>query len=251
MNLCTNAKQAMAGEQGSLNIRLSRLADNSVTGPSCLGQGRWLDLEVSDTGVGMEPQVRERIFDPFFTTKKKGKGTGLGLSVVHGIVKSHGGEITVDSTPGQGATFHVYLPVVDDEENHEEEVKQTILPHGDEHVLLVDDEPLLVEIMKRTLSILGYRVTSFTDSRQALEWFDRHSDRVDVVVTDMTMPHQTGADLARKILAARPQMPIILCTGYSEVMDADRASAMGIRKFLAKPVENRTLAQSVRDVLDS
>ncbi len=251
MNLCTNAKQAMAGEQGSLNIRLSRLADNSVTGPSCLGQGRWLDLEVSDTGVGMEPQVRERIFDPFFTTKKKGQGTGLGLSVVHGIVKSHGGEITVDSEAGRGTTFHVYLPVVDDEENHEEEVKQTILPHGDEHVLLVDDEPLLVEIMKRTLSILGYRVTSFTDSRQALEWFDRHADRVDVVVTDMTMPHQTGADLARKILAARPQMPIILCTGYSEVMDADRASAMGIRKFLAKPVENRTLAQSVRDVLDS
>ena len=251
MNLCTNAKQAMAGEQGRLNVRLSRLAAGSAAGRSCLGQGSWLDLEVSDTGVGMEPQVRERIFDPFFTTKKKGQGTGLGLSVVHGIVKSHGGEITVDSEPGRGTTFHVYLPVVDSEENHEGEAKQTVLPHGDEHILLVDDEPLLVEIMERTLSLLGYRVTRFTDSRQALDWFSRHADRVDLIVTDMTMPHLTGAALAREILAARPQMPIILCTGYSEVMDADRARAIGIRKFLAKPVENRILAQSVRDVLDN
>ena len=251
MNLCTNAKQAMAGDQGRLNIRLSRLTMNSTVGPSCLGRGCWLDLEVSDTGVGMEPQVRERIFDPFFTTKKKGQGTGLGLSVVHGIVKSHGGEITVDSEPGRGTTFHVYLPVVDDEETLEEEEQQTILPRGDEHILLVDDEPLLVEIMERSLALLGYRVTSFVDSPQALEWFSCYGDRVDLVVTDMTMPYLTGADLARKILAVRPQMPIILCTGYSEVMDADRAGAIGIRKFLAKPVENKTLAQSVRDVLDN
>ncbi len=250
MNLCTNAKQSMAGEQGRLHIRLSELAADSTAGPSCLGQGRWLDLEVSDTGIGMEPQVRERIFDPFFTTKKKGQGTGLGLSVVHGIVKSHGGEITVDSEPDRGTTFHVYLPVVADDEILEEETHQAILPGGDEHILLVDDEPLLVDIMERSLSLLGYRVTSFVDSRQALAWFCRHVDRVDLVVTDMTMPYLTGADLTEKILAARPQMPIILCTGYSEVMDADRARAMGIRKFLGKPVENKTLAKSVRDVLD-
>ncbi|RUM35763.1 MAG: sensory box histidine kinase/response regulator protein, partial [Desulfobulbus sp.] len=251
MNLCTNAKQAMAGEQGRLIVRLSALVADSSIGSSFLEQGHWLDLEVSDTGVGMDPQVRERIFDPFFTTKKKGQGTGLGLSVVHGIIKSHGGEITVDSEPGRGTTFHVYLPMVDSEENHEEEAQQIILPRGDEHILLVDDEPLLVEIIERSLSILGYRVTSFTDSRQALKWFRRHGDRVDLVVTDMTMPHLTGADLAREILTAKPQLPIILCTGYSEVMDADRARAMGIRKFLAKPVETRTLAQSVRDVLDT
>ncbi len=252
MNLCTNAKQAMAGEQGRLIVRLSVLAANSAIGSSLLKEGRWLDLEVSDTGVGMEPQVRERIFDPFFTTKKKGQGTGLGLSVVHGIIKSHGGETTVDSAPGRGTTFHVYLPVVDSEENHEEEaVQQIILPRGDEHILLVDDEPLLVEIMERSLSLLGYRVVGFTDSRQALKWFYRHGDRVDLIVTDMTMPHLTGADLAREILTANPQLPIILCTGYSEVMDADRARALGIRKFLVKPVENSTLAQSVRDVLDN
>ncbi len=250
MNLCTNAKQSMAGEQGRLYIRLSELPPDSTAGPSCLGQGRWLDLEVADTGIGMEPQVRERIFDPFFTTKKKGQGTGLGLSVVHGIVKSHGGEITVDSEPGRGTTFHVYLPVVADDETPEEEVQQTILPRGEEHILLVDDEPLLVDIMERSLSLLGYRVASFVDSRQALAWFSRHADQVDLVVTDMTMPYLTGADLTEKILAARPQMPIILCTGYSEVMDADRARAMGIRKFLGKPVENKTLAQTVRDVLD-
>lgn len=254
MNLCTNAKQAMEGQRGEMRVGLSEF---DIDSSDIIGflppieSGPWLDLMVSDTGAGMEPQVRERIFDPFFTTKKKGQGTGLGLSVVHGIIKSHGGEITVDSAPGRGTTFHVYLPVVDSEENHEEEAQQIILPHGDEHILLVDDEPLLVEIMERSLSLLGYRVACFTDSRQALKWFSRHADQVDLVVTDMTMPYQTGADLAREILAAKPQMPIILCTGYSEVMDAERARALGIRKFLAKPVENRTLAQSVREVLDN
>ena len=251
MNLCSNARQAMAGEQGILTIRLSELGPGSVSGPSCPGPGRWLDLEVSDTGVGMEPQVWERIFDPFFSTKKKGQGTGLGLSVVHGIVKSHGGEIVVDSEPGRGTTFHIYLPLIEAGEERKEKGPQNIMPRGDEHILLVDDESLLVEIMERSLSILGYEVTSFGDSRQALEWFSRHPDEIDIVVTDMTMPGLTGADLARKIMAMKPQMPIILCTGYSEVMDADRAGDMGIRKFLTKPVENRALAQSIRDVLDN
>ncbi len=251
MNLCTNAKQAMAGEQGRMIVRLSELASDATATLSCLGPGRWLELEVSDTGVGMEPQVRDRIFDPFFTTKKKGQGTGLGLSVVHGIVTSYGGEITVDSEPGRGTTFHIYLPVVEAETEQEKEDQQLLLPHGDEHVLLVDDEPLLVEIMKRFLSLQGYEVTSFVDSRQALEWFTRHPDQVDLVITDMTMPHLTGANLAQAILATRPEMPIILCTGYSEVMDADRASALGIQKFLLKPVDNRVLAQSVREVLET
>ena len=250
MNLCSNASQAMAGEQGRLNIRLSEFESGSAD-PSCPGPGRWLDLEVSDTGVGMEPQVWERIFDPFFTTKKKGQGTGLGLSVVHGIVKSHGGEIVVDSEPGRGTTFHIYLPLIEAGEERKKKGQQNTMPRGDEHVLLVDDESLLVEIMERSLSILGYEVTSFVDSRQALEWFSNHSDEIDIVVTDMTMPGLTGAELAGKILAEKPRLPIILCTGYSEVMDADRAGDMGIRKFLTKPVENRTLAQSIRDVLDN
>ena len=251
INLCTNARQAMAEGQGRLHVRLSEVAADSEAVSFCPGKGRWLDLEVSDTGVGMEPQVRERIFDPFFTTKKKGQGTGLGLAVVHGIVKSHGGEIVVDSKPGRGTTFHIYLPVIDGDNNREEKAKQTVFPRGDEHILLVDDEPLLVEIMERFLALLGYRVTSFTDSRQALNWFDGHGDQVDLVVTDMTMPHLTGADLSRKILAIIPQIPIILCTGYSDVMDADRAGAIGIRKFLVKPVDNKTLARSVREVLDN
>ena len=250
MNLCTNAKQAMAGEQGILRIRLSETEGNSPALSSFLGKGRWLDLEVSDTGTGIESQVRERIFDPFFTTKKKEQGTGLGLSVVHGIVKSHGGEITVDSEPGQGTTFHVYLPVAADEENLKETCKQPRLPRGNEHILLVDDEPLLVEVMERSLSLLGYRVKSFMDSRHALKWFNRHADEVDLVITDMTMPQLTGAELAVKILDKWPNMPIILCTGYSEVMDADKARAMGIRTFLAKPVDGLVLAQSVREALD-
>ena len=141
--------------------------------------------------------------------------------------------------------------MVEAETEQEKEDQQLLLPHGDEHVLLVDDEPLLVEIMKRFLSLQGYEVTSFVDSRQALEWFTRHPDQVDLVITDMTMPHLTGANLAQAILATRPEMPIILCTGYSEVMDADRASALGIQKFLLKPVDNRVLAQSVREVLET
>ncbi len=250
MNLCTNAKQAMAGEQGTLRIRLFEIEGKSPALASRPENKRWINLEVSDTGPGIESEVRERIFDPFFTTKKKEQGTGLGLSVVHGIVKSHGGEITVDSEPGQGTTFHVYLPVVDDEEKCEELAKQTTLPRGNEHILLVDDEPLIVEIIERSLSLLGYKVKSFMDSQLALKWFNRHDGKVDLVITDMTMPQLTGAELAEKILRKWPKMPIILCTGYSEVMDADRAGAMGIRKFLAKPVDTRVLAQSIREALD-
>ena len=253
MNLCTNAKQAMEGQQGTLRVRLAEYDIDSGSFNAFLPSiesGPWLDLEVSDTGMGMEEQVKERIFDPFFTTKKKGQGTGLGLSVVHGIVKSHGGEIIVESAPGRGTTFHIYLPLVRDEEKYEEQEAQLELPRGTEHILLVDDEPLLVEIMERFLTMLGYKVKGFIDSREALAWFKDNADRVDLVITDMTMPHLTGAELTMEILSKKTEMPIILCTGYSEIMDADRAASMGIRKFLAKPVDNNVLARSVREVLD-
>ncbi len=251
MNICANAKQAMHGRQGILTIHLAELDGDSMIIPLLHGQSRWLDLEITDNGVGIEPQVKERIFDPFFTTKPKGEGTGLGLSVVHGIVKSHGGEITVDSEPGQGTTFHVYLPVVDDEERNADRADQIVMPKGTEHILIVDDEPMLVDIMQRFLSRLGYEVTSFTNSRLALDWFTQHPNKVDLVLTDMTMPHLTGTELAKKMLTAKPQLPVILCTGYSEVMNDTKAEAIGIQKLLAKPVANGILAQAVRVLLDN
>ena len=251
MNICTNAKQAMHERQGVLTIRLSEIDGDSMIVPLLHGQTRWLDLEIADTGAGMEPQVKERVFEPFFTTKQKGEGTGLGLSVVHGIVKSHGGEITVDSEPGEGTTFHVYLPVVDDEERNSDRTDRIVMSKGTEHILIVDDEPMLVDIMDRFLSWLGYTVTSFTDSRLALEWFTQHPDKVDLVLTDMTMPYLTGTELAKKMLAEKPQLPVILCSGYREAMNASKAEAMGIQKFLAKPVDNGILAQSVRSILDN
>ena len=251
MNICANAKQAMQESQGTLIIRLAEIDGDSVIVPLLHGQRRWLDLEITDTGAGMEPRIKERIFEPFFTTKQKGEGTGLGLSVVHGIVKSHGGEITVDSKPGQGTTFHVYLPVIDNDERKVEQAEQMAMPKGTERILIVDDEPMLVDIMDRLLSGLGYTVTSFTDSRLALEWFTQHQDKIDLVLTDMTMPHLTGTELAKKILAEKPQLPVILCSGYSEAMNAAKAESIGIQKFLAKPIDNRILAQSVRMLLDN
>ncbi len=251
MNICTNARQAMGEKQGILTIRLAEIDGDSVITPLLHGQTRWLDLEISDNGPGMEPTVKDRIFDPFFTTKQKGVGTGLGLSVVHGIVKSHNGEITVDSEPGEGTTFHVYLPIIDDTKKDTEQEDHIVAPKGTEHILIIDDEPMLVDLIQRFLSRLGYEVTSFTDSQSALDWFTDHGEEIDLVITDMTMPHLTGAELAEKILAARPQIPIILCTGYSEVMNDAKARSIGIRKFLTKPINNRVLAQSVRELLDN
>ncbi len=255
MNLCTNAKQAMGEQGGVLQVSLKELSRGSVGSPGLppsIEQGRWLDLMVGDTGNGMGSHIREKIFDPFFTTKEKGEGTGLGLSVVHGIVKSHGGEITVQSQPGKGSTFHVYLPVIDGELQEDSAAAVSPpLPTGREHILIVDDEPLLVDVIGGTLTSLGYSVLTCTDSQAALEKFYDHADEIDCIITDMTMPHLTGIELAQSVLAACPEMPIILCTGYSEYIRAGQARKIGIREFVAKPVDNKTLAEVVRKVLDS
>ena len=253
MNLCTNAKQAMGAENGVLRVTLDEIQIDSTSPISLhpvIDQGRWLDLEVSDTGPGIESDIREKIFDPFFTTKEKGQGTGLGLSVTHGIVKSHGGEITVSCIPGQGTTFHVYLPVIDSERGEAVQNNHVYLSRGNERVLIVDDESMLVNIMERTLAALGYTVISFTDSKAALQEFQDRADEIDLIITDMTMPHYTGAELAKAVLAIRPQMPIILCTGYSEYFGEDQAKGIGIREFVTKPVGKKTLAHIVRNVLD-
>jgi CheY-like chemotaxis protein len=199
----------------------------------------------------MESSVLERIFEPYYTTKEPGKGTGLGLSVIHGIVKNHGGFITVDSAPGKGSTFHVYLPTLDDAEV---EIEADVCPPktgGNERILLVDDEPQIVDMLKQTLEKQGYRVTARFNGPEALKVLQEQPDQFDLVITDMTMPQMTGDRLARHVWEIRPDLPVILCTGYNEMISEDKANAMGIRKFLLKPVDKEELAVAIRSALDA
>jgi|GEM_PF-1072218 len=251
MNLCTNAAHAMRASGGRLAIRI----DNASPPPGLVpeGHGPWpagfLRLRVSDTGHGIEPARINRIFDPFFTTKAPGEGTGLGLSVVYGIVKALGGAIRVDSTPGRGSAFEIYIPSAADRGPEPEKPAEPI-PRGSERVLFVDDEGHLVEVMGQVLSALGYRVTTVRESRNALRLFRENPESFDLVITDMTMPDMTGAELAREILRFRPQTPIILCTGYSELISEEEALRMGIRRFLMKPLFMGDVAREIRAVLD-
>ncbi len=254
INLCTNAKQAMGEEGGQLRVVLQALKIPPEEGPICLHpaieRGQWLDLEVSDSGPGMHPTIREKIFDPFFTTKEKGQGTGLGLSVVHGIVKSHGGEVTITSSMGKGSSFHVYLPLIEEEETVQPLTVPDALPRGNERILFVDDEVILVELMGKILRTLGYTVIGKTQSSKALHYFQEHPDEIDLLITDMTMPGMTGMELAAEVLAMRPQLPVILCTGHSEYIGEEQALEQGVGAFLSKPLQNRMLAQTVRRLLD-
>jgi PAS domain S-box-containing protein len=252
MNLCTNAAHAMNGEDGVLKISLSnvQLDHKAVEMAPDLQPGSYLKLSVSDTGHGIAPDAYEKIFDPYFTTKKKEEGTGLGLAVVQGIVKSHNGAVTVESEVGKGATFDVYLPVIMRKLTAEEEIA-TPLPMGHECILLVDDEQPLVEIGKQMLQRLGYTVDTRTSSVEALELFKANPDRFDLVITDIVMPNMTGETLAEKMLDIRSDIPVILCTGYSEKITRKQASEMGIQCFLMKPLVMRDLATTVRQALSA
>ena len=252
MNLCTNAAHAMNGEDGVLKISLSnvQLDHKALEMAPDLQPGSYLKLSVSDTGHGIAPDAYEKIFDPYFTTKKKEEGTGLGLAVVQGIVKSHNGAVTVESQVGKGATFDVYLPVIMRKLTAEEEIA-TPLPMGHECILLVDDEQPLVEIGKQMLQRLGYTVDTRTSSIEALELFRANPDRFDLVITDIVMPNMTGETLAEKMMDIRADIPVILCTGYSEKITRKQASEMGIQCFLMKPLVMRDLATTVRQALSA
>ena len=219
----------------------SRMIPTLETGP-------YLCLTVSDTGHGMDASVMERIFDPYFTTKGPGEGTGLGLSVVQGIVKSHGGTITVSGAPGRGTTFRVFLPRLKDAGAVEPGPVDTI-PTGKGSILLVDDEKALVEMGKEMLEALGYRVTAATNSLEALETFRSQPHSFDLVITDMTMPYQTGKELIEKILSIRKDMPTVLYTGFSDQISEKQAKEAGIRGFLMKPYTLVKLAETVREAL--
>ena len=251
MNLCTNAAHAMEEKGGVLEVCLCREKldlEFAATHPD-LAPGDYIILKVKDTGIGMEPGVMERIFEPYFTTKEKGKGTGLGLAVIHGIVKNYNGAITVSSEPGKGSVFTVYLPVIE-QMAVVEAVKVESLPRGSESILFVDDEQALAELGKKMLESLGYGVFSLTDSSEALKLFQKEPDRFDLVITDMTMPRMTGDELAKEILSIRPDIPVIMCTGYSERMTEAKAKAMGIRAFVMKPIHKEDIAATVRQALD-
>ncbi len=249
INLCTNAFQAMRDLGGELTVRLDRIKTRDCQRESHLIQDSCLQLTVSDTGIGIEPAVAERIFDPFFTTKEPGEGTGMGLSVVHGIVSDLGGEIFIDSTPGQGATFTVLLPIAQPAPETDDQTI-TPLPMGSEHILVVDDEEDILTTSRMMLAHLGYSVTTSNTAVDALEGLKSGEIICDLVVTDQTMPDLTGLELAREIQRIRPGLPVILCTGYSDKVNEDSIRSVGAVGLLMKPVELRDLAILVRRALE-
>jgi PAS domain S-box-containing protein len=253
MNLCTNAAHAMREKGGTLEVSLAKfiLTPERSSAIAELEPGPYLKLRVSDTGHGMPPEVLRRIFDPYFTTKQGGEGTGLGLAVVHGIVKSYRGGITVSSEPGKGTAFEIYLPGVYPAREPVRAVKPEPLPlGGNERILFVDDESAIVEVAQGIIERLGYKVEVRTSSIEAREMFRANPDRFELVITDMTMPNMTGDKLAQEILSIRPGIPIILCTGFSEYITEERAKAMGIQEFVMKPLVMRDLATVIRRALD-
>ncbi len=248
INLCTNAEYAMRETGGTLSISLE---DETLhlDGPSGSEPHRYLKLAVSDTGTGIDEEVRKRIFDPFFTTKGLGVGTGMGLAVVYGIVQSHHGLISVQSEPGKGSTFSILFPEVRKKivSNTEPEVTPV---GGEERILFVDDEIAVVEMTTSILKRMGYEVIPFIDSQDALDAFANAPDDFDLVITDQTMPRITGVELSERMKAIRPDIPILLCTGYSHVVSAEQAKAQGIDGYVMKPLAKRELAEAIRKVLD-
>ncbi len=252
MNLCTNADYAMRETGGVLELNLSELSVGTAgTGElSLLKPGTYFRLSITDTGPGMDRLTLERIFDPFFTTKPKEEGTGLGLSVVHGIVKEHGGHITVKSEIDKGTSFNVYLPRIESIGPMQIE-SPALIQSGTERILIVDDEQGILNHMSQTLTKLGYQVTGMSSSTKALETFRLSPQEFDLVITDQTMPAMTGDVLAQQILLFRSDIPIILCTGYSHQITKERAKTLGIRELVMKPIVRRKLAETVRRTLDA
>lgn len=253
INLCTNAFQAMEKTGGSLDLILrehDRISDDFIKERN-LAYNQYIVLTIQDNGPGIAPAEMERIFDPYYTTKEPGKGTGLGLSVVHGIVKSHSGDISVKNIPGKGASFHVYLPLI--RENIEAETFQpdTIIANGNERILLVDDEEQILAMEKQMLGRFGYHVETCNSSREALNLFRFNPHKFDLIITDMTMPKMTGFELSQKIKSIKPKIPIILCTGFSEGITKEELKIAGIDGLIMKPVVRKDLVKMIRDILDN
>lgn len=252
MNLYNNAAYVLKETGGTIGISLKNIdiLDDKLSEYPGLTHGRYLKLSVSDTGLGIQPEILERIFEPYFTTKKFGEGSGMGLAIAHGIVKSHGGVITVESEPGKGAVFNVLMPVVEADIRFEEEYEM-FCPSGTERIFFVDDEKPIADAMNIMLTRLGYIVTSKTSSVEALRIFRENQDSFDLMVTDLVMPHMTGVELAKEISRIRPDMPIILCTGYSEMIDDEMINQAGIKYRTTKPLVMSEMANIIREALDN
>ncbi len=252
MNLCTNAAQAMKEKGGILEVALDEVHIDPASKEQFpeLAPGEYLKLTVRDTGDGINPKVIDRIFDPFFTTKAPGEGTGMGLSVVHGIVKNYGGKILVSGEFGKGTTFSVLLPRLEEQAGDEKDEKDAALTSGSERILFVDDEDAAVEVVREMLEEMGYSVVAMTNVLEALDLFNENPDRFDLVITDKNMPCMTGFDFGREILRIKPDLPVILCTGYLDFGDTDNAQEHGFRDIIKKPLLMRDMAEAIRCVLD-
>jgi PAS domain S-box-containing protein len=252
MNLMVNAYHAMEHAGGKITVELKEIefGEDDLKVVS-LGPGRYVRLSISDTGCGMAPAVQKKIFEPYFTTKPQGKGTGLGLAVVYGIVREHGGHINVYSEVDRGTTFNVYLPSADEASGTEPMEKfRMARSTGYEHILLVDDEEVIIQLESQMLGRLGYRVTSCSNGAEALAVFSENPESFDLVITDMNMPTMTGDQLVKELIRIRPDIAIIICTGFSEKISGDEAKAIGVKEFIMKPVAISEMSRTVRKVLD-
>ncbi len=249
INLCSNAAHAMRDMGGKLEVKLNNINDQSTDPDGELKLEGFVQLVVKDYGQGIAPEIQERVFDPFFSTKNPGEGTGLGLSVVHGIVASHEGKITLKTEPGKGTIFSIHFPGI---EKGQARIfkEERPLPSGSETILFIDDEEALVDAGKRMLERLGYHVHPATHAKEALKIFKMQPDAFDLIITDLTMPHMTGIELSKSILDIRPHMPIIICTGFSNLVKPKEIKELGIKAYIIKPFVKRKLAEAVRKVLD-
>jgi PAS domain S-box-containing protein len=251
MNLCANAAHAMVdGGIIAVSLKVVEVDKAFAAAQGDLAPGVYQRLSVSDTGHGMDKETLDRIFEPFYTTKKAGEGTGLGLAAVHGIVTAHKGAITVYSEPAKGAIFDIYLPQCADDEGEDELTLIAAAPRGTERILFVDDEAPLARMMEKGLGRLGYRVSGYTNPAEALAVFNEAADRWDLVITDLSMPQVSGKDLMTKMRQRRPDLPVVLLTGYSDTLNREEALALGANEYLFKPVAVHELAAVARAVLD-
>ncbi|MBU4262334.1 MAG: response regulator [Proteobacteria bacterium] len=243
----------LGGEKGGI-LRVERkrteLHGGDLPEYPSLKTGAYIELVVRDTGAGIDPAIKNKIFDPYFTTKQTGKGTGLGLAIVHGIIRDYGGAIRVRSAPGKGTAFHIFL-LASPEKALPQDEGAAVLPSGTERILFVDDEEMIADMGKNMLERLGYSVTTQVNSFEALQTFRINHDQFDLIITDQTMPGMTGAELAGEMLHIRPDIPIILCTGYSSSISEEKAKAIGIREFLMKPIVKKDISRLIRKVLDT